>query len=234
MVMNREISKGKYLLAAIITLAIFLLGMLLGLVVEGKRVVYMQSFANQQKLEFGSLQLQYQYITELGQEKNCPAVLATFETYMETLVKAQNRLEDYEKDAKLDRNEFRLIKQDYTQAELNFWLLSKKVKEICKKDVVGILYFYSADTLCADCEKQSFVLSYLKDIFKDKLLVFAIDETLDIEPMVGILKETYNITEYPSLVIEDKAFSGFVENDAILREICSLYSEPPGECKTIS
>jgi len=232
MVMERKISKEKYLLAAFITLAIFLLGMFLGLVIEGKRLGYMQSVADQQKLEFGSLQLQYQYITELGEEKSCPAVLATFEKYMETLVKSQERLTGYENDAKINKDEFRLLKQDYTQAELNFWLLSKKVKDICKKDVVNILYFYSSDTQCPDCEKQSFILSYLKQKFQDKLLVFAIDETLDIEPMVNILKETYNITKYPSLVIEDKTFSGFVENDAILKEICSHYSNKTiDECK---
>lgn len=229
--MVRSISRGKYLLAAVITVTIFLLGMFLGLVVESKRLGYMQDIASRQKLEFGSLQLQYQYISELAQEKSCPAILATFEEYMNTLVEAQERLENYEKEARIDRDEFRLLKQEYTQAELNFWLLSKKVKKVCEKEIVTVIYFYSADEICAECEEQSFILSYLKEVFREKLMVFAIDETLDIEPMVTILKETYGIEKYPSVIVEDTVFHGFTDNQEILDEICAHYSEPIEECE---
>jgi len=228
--MKREL-KGKYLLAAFITIVIFLLGMLLGMVVESKRVDYMSSVAEEQKLYFGSLQLQYQFMEQLGQEKNCPAASATFEKYMTTLVKAQERLEKYESDANLDNSEFRKLKQEYTQAEINFWLLSEKEKNICERDSASIIYFYSTDKNCADCDEQAFILSYLKQAFKDRLYIFTIDETLDIEPMVSILKGTYNITTYPSIVIEGKRFSGMTDKDTIVKEICKHYKSNVSECE---
>ncbi|MBW3023261.1 hypothetical protein KY308_04100, partial [Candidatus Woesearchaeota archaeon] len=86
--MKREL-KGKYLLAAFITLIIFLLGMFLGMVIEGKRTEMMGDSAQEQKLSYGSLQLQYQMISEFGQKGNCPAITATFEEYVKELVKAE-------------------------------------------------------------------------------------------------------------------------------------------------
>lgn len=228
----RTISRNTYIVAAFITLAIFLLGMFLGMVVETKRASYMSSIAEQQKLDLGSLQLQYQYIEQLGQEKNCPAVSATFEKYASNLASSQERLEKYQQDANIDQQEFLALKQEYTQSELSFWLLAKQTKQTCSRDVASILYFYSNNENCGQCSNQAFILSYLKQVFKDKLLVFSIDASLDIEPMVSILKNTYNITNYPTLIIENKKFEGLTSKEDIVKEICKQYTSNVTECST--
>lgn len=222
--------EGRYLLAAFITIIIFVLGMLLGMVIEEKRARYLTSIAEEQKLSLGSLQLQYQFISQLGEEKSCPAVTATFKRYMDTLVKTQERLENYEKDSKVNKDVFRLLKQEYTQAQLNFWLLAKKTRALCEKDVVSILYFYSSGENCPDCEEQAFVLSYLKQLLKDRLLVFSIDESLDIEPMVSILKNTFNITKYPTVIVEKEKIENLAAKEIILKRICKYYKTKIDEC----
>ncbi len=227
--MKREI-KGKYLLAAVITGLIFLLGMLLGLIVEGKRVDYVQSQAEQQKLDFVSLQLQYQLISELSQQGNCPAVSATFEEFLKELGRTEERLIEYEKNAKVNRDSFERLKRDYVQAQVNYWLLAKKTKQICDRDIATILYFYAPTENCKECDAQGFVLTYLKDLFKEKLLIFSFDSSFREEPLVDLLIKTYNVTEYPSLVLEDKLITGFRDRDGLLKEICPLYKEKPEIC----
>lgn len=227
--MNREL-KGKYLLAAFITVIIFLLGMFLGMVVEGKRSELLSSVIQQQKLSYNSLQLQYQLITEFGQQGNCPAVSATFEEYMKQLVSAQERLDKYQKDATVSKDTFAMLKQEYTQAEINYWILAKKTKEICGKDIVTILFFYTPEEQCARCNDQSFVLTYLKQLLKDKLLIFSFDSTLENEHLINILRNMYNITSYPALVIDDKSVQGMQDKDALLKEICSNFKEKPEGC----
>ena len=74
----RRISKNKYLIAALITSAIFLLGFFLGLVVEGERVKYTEVVTKLQNLDFASLQVQYAYIDEFSREENFQAVTKTF------------------------------------------------------------------------------------------------------------------------------------------------------------
>ena len=225
--------KGKYLIAGIITLLIFLLGMLLGLVMEGKRVTYIQTQAREQKLDFISLQLQYQLIEELSQQGNCPAVSATFDDFLLELARTEERLTEYQQDSKLNKKDFDFLKQEYVQAQVNYWLLAKKTKEICNRDVVNILYFYSPSEKCPQCDTQGFVLTYLKDLFKDKVLVFSFDSSFEDEKIIDLLIKTYNVTEYPSVVVEDKLISGFSSRDELLKEICPLYEEKPEECTEI-
>ena len=125
--MKREI-RGKYIIAGFITAVIFLLGMLLGMVIEGQRAEMVDDVVQEQKLSYGSLQLQYQLISEFEKQDNCPAVSATFEEYIKQLVRAQERLDKYEKDAKVNKEVFTMLKQEYVQAEINYWLLAKKNK----------------------------------------------------------------------------------------------------------
>jgi hypothetical protein len=227
--MQREI-KGKYLLAGVLTTLIFLLGMMLGLVIEGKRADYLQNQANSQKLDFISLQLQYQLITELSQQKNCPAVTATFESYLKELMRTEERLIEYEKDSTVGKEEFNILKKEYAQAQVNYWMLAQKTKEICSNDFITILYFYAPSEQCKDCDNQGFVLTYLKQKLKDKILIFSFDSNFKEEPLIGMLIKTFGIQEYPALVIEDKTINGFQDSDAIMKKLCPLYKEKPEAC----
>ncbi|MBA3064388.1 hypothetical protein FP803_03035, partial [Candidatus Woesearchaeota archaeon] len=66
--MVRELNKKRYFIAALLTLFVFVLGLMLGLVIEGKRVQYIESMNRIEKLDYSSLQLQYAYIDQLSQE----------------------------------------------------------------------------------------------------------------------------------------------------------------------
>jgi len=228
--MEKRQIKGKYLIAGVLTLLIFLLGMLLGLVIEGKRVSFVQTKAEEQKLDFVSLQLQYQLISDLSKQGNCQAVSATFEQFLKELSSTEDRLVAYERDATVNRQDFRALKQEYIQAQVNYWMLAKKTKNICDRDLVTVLYFYSPSEFCEECDTQGFVLTYLKNIFKEKLLVFSFDSSFKEEQLIDFLINTYNITEYPSLVIEDTKVSGFHESESLMEHICPLYSDKPEAC----
>lgn len=229
----RQISKSNYVLAAFITLAIFALGMLMGLVIEGKRADYLQTVAREQKLDVASIQLQYQYISELAEEQNCQAMSVSLEEFVTALVKSQKRLEDYETDAKLNQEDFLATKQEYVQAELSYWLLAGKMRALCNKDIATVLYFYGSDESCPDCDSQAFVLTYLKNIFREKLLVFSIDYQLEREAMVKILTTNNNITEYPAIVLNNQTYQGLVSKEILLKEICKSFraNETPEVCQ---
>ena len=224
--------KGRYLLAGFITLLIFLLGMLLGLVVEGKRVDYIQTQSKSQNLDFVSLQLQYQLISELSQERNCPAVSAAFNDFLKELGKTEERLIEYDKEATINKEDFALLKQEYVQAEVNYWMLAKRTKDVCKSDFVTLLYFYAPSEICKECDNQGFVLTYLKDKLKDKLLIFSFDSSFTNEQIIGMLTKTYNITAYPTLILENETVSGFHDSSYLMKEICKYYNNTPEICKT--
>jgi len=229
--MVREFNKKRYIIAALLTLFIFILGLMLGLVIEGKRVQYIESVNRIEKLDYSSLQLQYAYIDQLSQEKNCDAVSKTFESSVKSLIETSGRLENYEQNANLNKEDLHALKREYILAQLNYWLLAQRTKKICNRDLVTILYFYSTDKECPDCEKQAFILTYLKNEFKDKLLIFALDSTYADEPMIEMLKGQYEISRYPTLIIEGHVFEDFISKDKILGIICPLYKEGIDYCK---
>ena len=227
----RSLSKDKYIMAGAITLGVFLLGLFLGLAIEGKRVNYIESIGRKQNLDFSSLQLQYAFIDQLSQENNCLAVQKTFEQNINNLESTRIRLENFDRDATLNRNELDILKNEYILAQIRYWLLAERTRKLCGSDIVSILYFFSDESECPDCEKQAFVLTYLKKRFKDKLLIFSFDSKFYDEPMIPLLKNTYNVTSYPTIVIENHPKSGFQDKDIILNELCSYYREKTEECR---
>lgn len=231
MVKLRSISKDKYIIAGLITIGIFLLGLFLGLAIEGKRVNYIESVSKKQNLEFSSLQLQYAFIDQLSQEKDCLAVQKTFEQNINNLESTRIRLENFDRDATLNKNELDILKNEYLLAQIRYWLLAERTRDLCGSDIISVLYFFSDEKECPDCDKQAFVLTYLKKRFKDRLLIFSFDSKFEQEQMVSLLKNTYGIGKFPTIVIEGEPKSGFQSKEAILKEICGYYREKPDDCK---
>jgi len=221
---KRKISKGKYFFAFLITLTIFFLGLLLGLVIESKRIQFIELQDQKQKLDFHSLQLQYQFINLFGEEKNCEALQKTFTESSKNLEVARNKLEAYLQDSNLNKKEYSLLKREYTLAQIEFWLLTKKTKDICGIEHSVILYFYSDDEQCPRCDDQAYVLTYLKNKFGSQLLNFVFDSQFQ-EPLIDMLKSIYEIDQYPTLIINGKKFSGFISKEKILQEICPIYQK---------
>jgi len=230
----RKVSKDKYIIAALITAGIFVLGLLLGLVIEGKRVSYIEDVSREQNLDFSSLQLQYAYIDQLSQENNCEAVSKTFEKNIENLESTRIRLENFDENAKLNKKEFDSLKREYTLAQIRYWLLAKKTKELCGDDIVTILYFFSDDKECSQCNNQAFVLTYLKKRFREKLLIFSFDSRFYQEPMINLLKNTYDIYAYPSIVIEGEKYEGLIKTEEALEAICPHYVSKIEDCISYS
>lgn len=232
MALKRKISKNRYLLAFLITLIVFTLGLLLGLVIESKRIQLIELQNQQQKLDFSSLQIQYQFIDLFGEEKNCDALKKTFEESSRNLEIARNKLEGYLKESNLNKKEFNSLKREYTLAQLQFWLLIKKTRGSCHLETSTIFYFYSDDEICTQCADQAYILTYLKNKFGAQLLNFAFDAQFEEEPLINVLKNTHQIDQYPALLINGKKFEGLTSQETILKEICPTYKQNKFElCK---
>ncbi|MFH1399633.1 MAG: hypothetical protein ABIG95_05990 [Candidatus Woesearchaeota archaeon] len=216
----RPYSKKRYVVVFILTTFVFVFGLVMGLIIEDMRTAYLSSLTKQQTLDYTSLQLQYIFIDQMGQERNCEAIAKTFDSSVESLGNAQNRLEEYNKEATANKAEFDILKREYTLAQIRYWLLARRTKTLCNMELSTILYFYSTDDKCPDCAEQAFILTYLKKRFKDRLLNFALDADYGKEPMIKILKETYSIEQYPTIVINDNVLRGLTSTEAILSEIC--------------
>jgi hypothetical protein len=228
--MVRSMNTRRYILAGVITIGIFLLGLMMGFVIEGKRVTFVENLFDDQRAEFESSQLQYAYIQSLESKGECPGIYSIFFENLKELDKASKRLETYVQESKINDEGFNSLKREYTIEQLRYWLLSKQTRDTCDDDLVRVLYFFSNGEDCDNCEQQGFVLDYLKKVYGQKLLIFSLDADFEQEPMIPILKRQYEISEFPTLIIEDEKIEGFTDVDELQTKICSLFEKQPPEC----
>ena len=146
---------------------------------------------------------------------------------------SQERFLEYLKESTFARDADKNIARRYLLDNLKYWLFATKTKSLCKEhDFVNILYFFSEDH-CPSCPNQGVLLTYFKKIFEDRLLIFPVN--VDLEPnerMIKILRTRYNITSYPSIVIDSERFEGIVPRNKLYAEICSKFRQVPPECET--
>lgn len=218
-------------MAAVMTICIFLLGLMLGLIVEDKRIRMSQAEDEIQKLDYRSMQLQYEYINQLSLDNDCPAILKTFNQNIENLEASRIRLENYLRESRINKDDFNRVKRDYTISQIQYWLFAKKKEQICDSDEVSVLYFFAEDKVCPDCNEQSFVLTYLKKLFGSKILTFSLNANFTQEPMIGMLENSYNVTEYPTMIIGSDKLVGLHDKEGLLGMMCPRYSSEVDECR---
>jgi len=221
---KRSVNVKRHLIAFTITGLVFVIGLLIGLGLTRERIEFSENFVRQQKADYDSLQLQLLYL----EEGSCSALEKTLEHNINELEKQRAKLEQYIKDS--DNKDLKIIEREYMLSEIRYWLLAKQSKQDCDLDSVSVLYFYSdVEGECEDCRTQGVILSFLKDKFKDRLLIFSIDVNVK-DPMISIIKETEGINTLPALIIEDDKTFGLKGREDLKEIICDYYKKPHTEC----
>lgn len=207
--------KRIYLTAAVVTVILYVLGVVTGFFAYKSTLGKTQEELNELKRNIENLQLENMYLTANRGELSCKFLTTAMKNiegdlsyFWERLPK---KLEIYEKYSKIEP-EYTSLKRDYMLLSLRAWMLALAIKEKCGKDIIPILYFYSKD--CETCIDQGYVLDSIRS--DPRVMVFTIDYNLD-EPIINIIKEAYNVTDVPSLIIDDHLVSGFI-NETELRE----------------
>lgn len=216
---DRKVYWKRHLVVLVITLIIFSIGIMIGSALTKGRLGFTQEDIEKRQIEYESLQMQLLYLSR-QENKSCNVLLNSLERSSYDLENSRIKLENYM--AGSESGNFYVIKKDYMLTEIRYWLLAEESKNVCPNDAVRILFFYETDENCIDCSAQGNILTYLKDVFGDKLLVFSLDVNFD-EPMIQILKETYDISELPALVLGDKVFQGLTKKEELINELCPYY-----------
>lgn len=231
---ERTTSTRLYIIAGIITLLIFLVGLFIGTTLTNERANAISTDNERQRLDIESTQLQYVYLSSLkDQEQSCGAALKTLEININNLENTRKKLETYISSAITENEDFISLKREYMIAELRYWILARQTQELCGRDAVILLYFYSNND-CSDCSSQGIILTNLKDLFGEKLLIFSIDADFSQEPLISIIKENYKINELPTIIIYDKKFSGIQTEQELEKVICENLDNSTQLCAAYS
>jgi thiol-disulfide isomerase/thioredoxin len=180
----------------------------------------------EQEVKYLSLQSQYLYLTAFDNYDNCPIISGALKNTVEDLSDSLSEVIASEEGKSGPNTRNDIITRRYLLDNLRYWLLAKESKERCNLDIVPILYFYSSE--CPSCPNQGTILTYFKKVFGEQVLVFPINlDFRDQETMVEIVVSQFNVTRYPTVVIDNNKYEGVVLRDQLQKIICnSLRSSP--------
>lgn len=211
---GKRINKLKLFSIFITTTFIFVIGIFFGQSISSSQLDKIENLQQDLRTQTLSLELQY----ALASQEPCN--LTNLEIIGDELYDMSELLANMEGSLGKLNNDVLSLKEYYSLLEIKHWLFLEKIKKECNKDTPVILYFYSNLGDCDECEKQGYVLTYLKKK-EDDLNVFSFDINLD-NSVINSLKEIYGLDnrKLPVIIIDEKVYEGFIEIEE-LNEILS-------------
>ncbi len=198
------IQKDVFWKAAIITLVVFSLGIFLGYSLESSRWEEIQEEYKQVEVQWAEAKLQTLYYQLLTPEF-CEAAIKENLKFADKVYEQGLKLEKYESANRLT-SEMEYEKMRYALLKLEFWLNSISLKKRCETDYLNVVYFYSDNPSMkekAEQDSQSVILKNLKDKYASKIMLIPLPIDMDIST-INIIKQTYSITESPTILIDEK------------------------------
>lgn len=192
----------KYLLAFFITAVIFGLGMYINAALDERRFGDIQSIQNQISLDLLSSETQFSLLRESSCKNVDDSVLSN------ELNSLANKLSYLESNNGSDA-EVAYLKRYYSLLEIKDFLLMKQLNAKCASKPIAVIYFYGNKDDCPECEKMSFVLTYLREQYPE-LRIYSFDSNLSLSA-VDTLKSIYKVDsrKLPAIIIGDESYTGF-------------------------
>ena len=147
-----------------------------------------------------NVELQWMMLSVLEKEKACDLMYHQFLSLMSDISELEERLITLERTGKIMNPEYIELKKDYSAFQIKYWLFAESIRKSCpinNKTIATVLFFYSKN--CQPCERQGFVLSYLKGKYPN-VMVYSFDVGLDYN-LIDNLEIVFNVTETPTLVM---------------------------------
>ena len=100
------------------------------------------------------------------------------------------------------------LKRYYSLLEIKDYLLMNKISQKCKKTPLSIIYFYSTDNSCPDCEKEGYVLTHLRETYPE-LRVYSFDYNINLSAVKTLISINKVENKLPAIIVKDNTYYGF-------------------------
>lgn len=117
--------------------------------------------------------------------------------------------------------EVQSLKKYYFLLEIKDYLLMNKISQKCKKTPLSIIYFYGTDDKCADCQKEGYVLTRLREEYPE-LRVYSFDYNIDLSAVKTLISINKVKNELPAIIFKDKVYYGFQSVEDLEKAIPDL------------
>ncbi len=214
-----KIDWKKYVLAFIITSAIFATAFYIASRINVQRVADIQNTEQNISIDLLSTQTQFELVGSLDCEaiKENPILTGQLNSLAERLSYAENNFGT-------NNPQVTRLKKQYSLLQIKDYILMGQIAQKCKTKSVSILYFYSNAGDCRDCERSGEVLTYLRQTYPD-LRVYAFDYNLDLSALKTLISLRKLDGTLPALIINSRPpIYGFHNLDDTVKLIPELKS----------
>lgn len=197
-------NKKRYIYTFIITLAIFFFSIWLSNGFGSQKVQSLRDLESRINLDILSVETRF----SLLQKTSCEHIVDNKDNDIGFNVDLNNvalKIKSLENQLGYENYDVISLKKYYSLLQIKDYLLAKEFHDRCKKNTVSILYFY--DTDCADCAKQSIILDKIISDYPE-IRVYYLDKKSN-NPALDTLSSIFKITQSPTLVINEKTYTGF-------------------------
>jgi len=208
--MERKVSWPLYITAFVISAVIFIAGIYVGTVLDSNEVYSLSSDVDSLSREISTVQVLM--LSEEG-PAFCPVYEEEFLKIDTEREKLGYELTYLEEQRHVYSPE---LKKDYFVLEAQSYFLAKKLQDVCNDDSTLVLYFYSNEN-CPECTQQGADILSARDASSGKVLIYSFDGDLGSNIVKGFMAK-YNVTAYPSVVINGELHSGYIPQEELSAE----------------
>ena len=213
--MKQSINWKKYFFSFIITAVIFVTAIILSNYFQNKKLADIRSIQDKIAIDILSSETQF----SLLEESACKDVgSGTLSTDLGTL---EDKLSYTENQRGEDDPEVQTLKRYYSLLEIKDYLLMNKISLKCKKAPLSIIYFYSTDESCPDCQKEGYVLDTLRQTYPD-LRVYSFDYSIPLSAVKTLIAINKVKNELPAIIVKDKTYYNFQSVEAVEKVLPEL------------
>jgi len=207
--------------ALVLTAIVFILGVLLGYFLEKNRIDNFREEFSNIEAQWADARLLSRYFSEISPEL-CDEAIKQNLIFADKIYREGLKLDNYDSAAPLTEKEIEFERKRYALFKSEFLLNSISLKERCNANYVNLIYFFTANPTADEGAKQavqSKILEEIKNEYGSELMLIPLPIDLDIF-VINILKNTHNIKEAPTILInENIKLEGVQSRDALKSEL---------------
>lgn len=152
-------------------------------------------------------------LAESVEGQKCEAMKRWIESSVPDIQDLRQKAAAYESSSKIENTDYKLVKKRYMNLVIQNLIEVRQMEEQCDEETVNIVYLYTKND-CGRCNDQGTILTYYRRNYEDDIIVHPLDTDLEMKS-VDFMKDFYNITEYPSLIVEGEVYKGFQDREKL-------------------
>lgn len=199
--MVRRFPKHIFLTSLAITIAIFVAGLLLGWNLDNVRTSVIMEELQGNELDAESFIIEQSFWDIVANENRCDVAEARLNSLSMELSEVGDYLTNYQKKNIFKEGEYRELARRYFLLEIKTYILYYDLKENCEMKNDVILFFYGTNHALSEIQGKT--LDNIVDGGNNTLDIFSINNDFEGDAAIETIKIYYNITEVPTLIINN-------------------------------